>query len=156
MLPAAERVILCRLSVFVGSFTLQSAGAVVSDGDIAAADVVDCLANLVAKSLVTAEVNEPSHFTACSKRRAPTRWKSCAKWRVRRVRPSPRGTLPGFVRKARAEWDQQSTAESLDAYSATTSTTCGSRWTGPSRRLATRRSARRCPLQPYRCRSSFR
>ncbi|HKQ25771.1 MAG TPA: winged helix-turn-helix domain-containing protein [Burkholderiales bacterium] len=57
LLPATERVILRRLSVFAGSFTLESAGAVVSGGEIAAADVVDYVANLVAKSLVTADVN---------------------------------------------------------------------------------------------------
>lgn len=56
LLPAAERVVLRRLGVFAGAFTLESAAAVVASEDIIAADVVDYLANLVAKSLVTAEV----------------------------------------------------------------------------------------------------
>jgi predicted ATPase len=57
LLSSPERVILRRLSVFVGSFTLESASAVVSSDEIPEADVIDYIANLVTKSLVTAEVN---------------------------------------------------------------------------------------------------
>jgi predicted ATPase len=53
LLPEIERVVLCRLSAFAGSFTLDSAIAVAGDDDI---DVVEELADLVAKSLVTADV----------------------------------------------------------------------------------------------------
>ncbi len=52
-LPEAERVILRRLSVFAGAFTLESAVAVA--GDIRT-DVIDGLGNLVAKSLVSADI----------------------------------------------------------------------------------------------------
>ena len=51
-LPESERLVLCRLSVFAGAFTLTSAIAVAEDDT----DVVDALANLVAKSLVSADV----------------------------------------------------------------------------------------------------
>ena len=50
-LPEIERTVLCRLSVFAGAFTLDAAIAVAGTDDI---DVV--LANLVAKSLITADV----------------------------------------------------------------------------------------------------
>src|ERR1700730_16866345 len=53
--PEPERVVLRRLAIFAGSLTLQAASAVAADGEIAAAEVVDCLAGLVAKSLVTAD-----------------------------------------------------------------------------------------------------
>jgi predicted ATPase/DNA-binding winged helix-turn-helix (wHTH) protein len=56
LLPTTERVVLRRLGVFAGTFTLESAAAVVATEDIAATDVIDYLANLVAKSLVTVEV----------------------------------------------------------------------------------------------------
>jgi predicted ATPase len=56
LLPGAERVVLHRLAVFAGGFTLESASAVTSGVEIAAADVFDYVANLVAKSLVTADV----------------------------------------------------------------------------------------------------
>jgi predicted ATPase len=55
LLTEPERVVLRRLAIFAGSFTLQAASAVAADGEIAAAEVVDCLAGLVAKSLVTAD-----------------------------------------------------------------------------------------------------
>jgi len=117
LLPATERVTLCRLSVFVGSFTLQSAGAVVSSGDIAAADVVDYLANLVAKSLVTAEVNravalyrllDTMRAYALEKLRASGEFDAFARRHAEHYRD--------LFEQARAVWDQQSTAESLDAY----------------------------------------
>ena len=56
-LPEGERVILRRLSVFAGAFTLESAIAVAGDDST---DVVEGLANLVAKSLVSADVSGPA------------------------------------------------------------------------------------------------
>lgn len=56
-LPEDERVILRRLSVFVGSFTLESASAIIADTTIAIPEVVEGMANLVAKSLVSADVS---------------------------------------------------------------------------------------------------
>jgi predicted ATPase/DNA-binding winged helix-turn-helix (wHTH) protein len=54
LLAEAESAVLRRLAVFAGSFTLKAATTVVADDEIAAWEVVDCFANLVAKSLVTA------------------------------------------------------------------------------------------------------
>jgi len=55
LLTEPERVILRRLAVFAGVFSLEAARAVASDDTIAGSEVVDCVANLVAKSLVTAD-----------------------------------------------------------------------------------------------------
>jgi predicted ATPase/DNA-binding winged helix-turn-helix (wHTH) protein len=55
LLTEPERVVLRRLAIFPGGFALQAASAVAADDKIAAPEVVDCVANLVAKSLVTAE-----------------------------------------------------------------------------------------------------
>jgi len=55
-LPEAERTILRRLSVFAGSFTLHSVNAVIAGSGILGPEVVESLANLVAKSLVSADV----------------------------------------------------------------------------------------------------
>jgi hypothetical protein len=55
LLAAPERVVLRRLAIFAGGFTLQGASAVAADDDIAAPDVIDCVVNLVTKSLVSAE-----------------------------------------------------------------------------------------------------
>jgi predicted ATPase/DNA-binding winged helix-turn-helix (wHTH) protein len=52
-LPEREQHALCRLSVFPGMFDLAAAVFVAGDGD---ADIVDAIANLVSKSLVSVEM----------------------------------------------------------------------------------------------------
>jgi predicted ATPase len=54
-LPEIERVILCRLSVLAGAFTLDAARAAIGE---CAVDVVDGIANLVSKSLLSADFSE--------------------------------------------------------------------------------------------------
>ena len=56
LLRENERVVLRRLAIFAGSFTLEAAGAVAAGAGIAAAEVVACVANLVAKSLIAADI----------------------------------------------------------------------------------------------------
>jgi predicted ATPase/DNA-binding winged helix-turn-helix (wHTH) protein len=60
LLTEPERVVLRRLAIFAGGFTLEVASAVAADGEITAANVVDCLASLVAKSLVTTDAGSVS------------------------------------------------------------------------------------------------
>ena len=50
-----ERAVLRRLSVFAGNFTLEAALAVAADEVTTSSDVIDCVANLVAKSLISTE-----------------------------------------------------------------------------------------------------
>jgi len=62
-LPECERIILRRLAVFDSYFTLESAIAVAGDSKIAPLDVVNALANLVANSLVIADIGgEVVHY----------------------------------------------------------------------------------------------
>jgi predicted ATPase/DNA-binding winged helix-turn-helix (wHTH) protein len=56
-LPDGERAILRHLAVFVGAFTLESATALSGETSIACSTVIDGVANLVAKSLVSADIN---------------------------------------------------------------------------------------------------
>lgn len=58
-----ERIILRRLSILIGDFTLEESIAVAADEHIQAIDVADGIASLVAKSLVAADIagNEPSY-----------------------------------------------------------------------------------------------
>ena len=57
LLSEPERVVLRRLGVFAGAFSLEAARAVVASAELAPSEVIDDLANLVAKSLVAAEVD---------------------------------------------------------------------------------------------------
>src|ERR1700720_3770647 len=56
LLPERERVVFRRLSIFANGFALKAATAVAANAEIAASDVLDCVANLVAKSLVMVDV----------------------------------------------------------------------------------------------------
>ncbi len=58
MLPPAERTAFRRLSLFRAGFSLQSAQAVVAGDDIDARQVVDAVASLAAKSLLSAEFRQ--------------------------------------------------------------------------------------------------
>ena len=58
LLSEPERIILRRLAVFAGGFTLEAAQILLGDSQFVSADVDDCIANLVAKSLVVADVGE--------------------------------------------------------------------------------------------------
>ncbi|HJZ22367.1 MAG TPA: transcriptional regulator, partial [Bradyrhizobium sp.] len=59
LLAGPERVILRRLAVFAGAFTLEAAGAVAASDEVPLLKVVDGISGLVAKSLVVAEVDAP-------------------------------------------------------------------------------------------------
>jgi predicted ATPase/DNA-binding winged helix-turn-helix (wHTH) protein len=56
LLPEPERAVLRRLAIFAGGFTLEAASTVAATSEIACSDVVDCAANLVAKSLLAADL----------------------------------------------------------------------------------------------------
>ena len=55
LLTERERVVLRRLAIFAGSFTLPAVSVVAADDEIAALEVVESVANLVSKSLVTGD-----------------------------------------------------------------------------------------------------
>jgi predicted ATPase/DNA-binding winged helix-turn-helix (wHTH) protein len=71
LLSEPEKVVLCRLSVFVGNFTRQTAGSVASETEADEADVIDAVASLVAKSLIsTTVVNESTYYRLLDTTRA--------------------------------------------------------------------------------------
>jgi predicted ATPase/DNA-binding winged helix-turn-helix (wHTH) protein len=57
LLPQIEQVVFRRLAVFRGSFTMEAAAAVAVDERITAADVIEGVANLAEKSLVTTDIS---------------------------------------------------------------------------------------------------
>src|SRR5262249_16863276 len=63
LLPDAERMLRRRLAVFAGDFTPESASVVASGAGIAASEVFNCIASLVAKSLISADISgENVHY----------------------------------------------------------------------------------------------
>ncbi len=58
LLNEPERVVMRRLSIFVGDFTMEAACQAAGFGEIGAAEVLRCVASLAAKSLVVADVGE--------------------------------------------------------------------------------------------------
>jgi predicted ATPase/DNA-binding winged helix-turn-helix (wHTH) protein len=70
LLSEREKGVLCRMSVFVGDFTLQAAGFVASDTEIDEADVIDAVASLVAKFLISTTVLNESTYRLLDTTRA--------------------------------------------------------------------------------------
>ena len=71
LLPPEERDVLRRLAVLVGPFTMETAGALASLDGLASPEVVDAVANLVAKSLLAADVDGPvAHYRLLETTRA--------------------------------------------------------------------------------------
>jgi len=60
LLPESERCLLRRLAIFAAGFTLEAATAVMTDIDSATSAVVEGIANLVSKSLVTLDASASS------------------------------------------------------------------------------------------------
>ena len=57
LLPSIERIVLRRLGVFRGDFTMEAACAVVGDDQVSGVEVVASVANLATKSLVTTDIS---------------------------------------------------------------------------------------------------
>jgi predicted ATPase/DNA-binding winged helix-turn-helix (wHTH) protein len=57
LLPAGEQAILRRLAAFQGEFTMEAASAVATDAAITSDEVVNAIASLVDKSLVSADIS---------------------------------------------------------------------------------------------------
>ena len=56
-LPEVERLVLRRLAIFAGAFTMESASAVLDATGTSVGETVDAVANLISKSLVSARVD---------------------------------------------------------------------------------------------------
>jgi hypothetical protein len=71
LISEREKVVLCRLSVFVGDFTFAAAGSVASESEVDDADVIDAVVSLVAKSLIsTTVINESTYYRMLDTTRA--------------------------------------------------------------------------------------
>jgi predicted ATPase/DNA-binding winged helix-turn-helix (wHTH) protein len=120
LLPETERVVLRRLAIFAGGFTLEAAnaiGASAESPEIAALDVVDGVANLVAKSLVWAHVGGAVvRYRLLETTRAYTFEKLTESGEFEHVARRHAEYYRDLFERAEAEWETRPIAEWLEDY----------------------------------------
>jgi predicted ATPase/DNA-binding winged helix-turn-helix (wHTH) protein len=117
LLPERERTILRRLAVFAGDFLLESAAAVAGGVDIAAPEVVDAVANLVAKSLISADVGGPTvRYRLLDTTRAYALQKLRESCELEGLTRRHAEHYRELLERAEAEWPTEVTTEWLAAY----------------------------------------
>ena len=95
LLSEQERVVLRRLAIFVGGFTLEAAASVATDESIDEFTVTDLLAQLVDARWSSPIRTMPARVTGCSRPLASMRWKS---WpRPEKPTPSSAVMQPAFA-----------------------------------------------------------
>jgi predicted ATPase len=62
LLPEEEKILLGRLAIFRGPFTIDAAAAVAIDEQITAADALEGVANLAGKSLIATNISAETTF----------------------------------------------------------------------------------------------
>src|SRR5215472_10537990 len=112
LLPASERVVLRRLSIFAGGFTLTGASAVVASAEIPAAGVVGGLSNLVTKSLIVADVGgAAAHYRLLETTRAYAREKLADAGELEETARKHAEYYRDLCGHAEAEWQTRPAAE---------------------------------------------
>jgi predicted ATPase/DNA-binding winged helix-turn-helix (wHTH) protein len=117
LLTAADQVVFRRLAVFAGAFTLHAASAVAASADMPAPEVIDSLANLVGKSLVSADVVGPSvRYRLLETTRAYAREKAADSRELARCERRHAEYHRELFERAEAEWQMRPTGEWIAEY----------------------------------------
>ena len=117
LLSEPERVVLRRLSVFAGSFTLDAAAAIAASPEITGPDVVEYVANLVAESLVSADLGGAvTSYRLLETTRAYAREKLVESGEVDGFGRRHAEYQRNLFERAQSEWETQPTAQWLAAY----------------------------------------
>jgi predicted ATPase len=117
LLPEYERAVLRRLAIFAGGFTLAAASAVATSTEIAGPDVVDCIANLVLRSLVTSDLGDaPAQYRLLETTRAYALEKLTESGELDRVARNHAEYYRDLFERAEAEWEKRPTTEWLATY----------------------------------------
>jgi predicted ATPase/DNA-binding winged helix-turn-helix (wHTH) protein len=114
LLPERERVVFRRISIFANGFGLKSATAVAVSAEIAASDVIDCVANLVAKSLVMVDVPGPTaRYRLLETTRAYAGEKLAESGEFGQVARAHADRYRNLFERAQTEWETRPTVEWL-------------------------------------------
>jgi predicted ATPase/DNA-binding winged helix-turn-helix (wHTH) protein len=117
LLPEREAIVLQRLSVFAREFTLESASVVAAWGGLASVDIIDSLSDLVARSLVTADVSrEETFFRLLDTTRAYAREKLALGADGPLLARRHAEHCRDLLNRAEAEWSVSTTAEWLSMF----------------------------------------
>jgi predicted ATPase/DNA-binding winged helix-turn-helix (wHTH) protein len=117
LLPESERVVLRRLSIFAGLFSLESASAVVAGAGLTPSDVIEGVANLVAKSLVAANAEESgARYSLLDTTRAYALEKLRESGEREALARRHAEYFRDLFERAEAEWERQPTPEWLAGY----------------------------------------
>ncbi len=112
-----ERMVLRRLSAFSGIFTLETASAVAGDAAFGPAEVADRIANLVAKSLISADLSRPTGaYRLLDTTRAYAREKLRESGELRAVSRRHAEYYRTFFMEGRAELESRPVAELTAAH----------------------------------------
>jgi predicted ATPase/DNA-binding winged helix-turn-helix (wHTH) protein len=119
LLSGTERTVLRRLSLFAGSFNLESACAVAAEKGADLSAVIEDLANLVAKSLVVAEAGgAATHYRLLDTTRSYALQKLVEHDELDRLRRRHAEHVRDLAERAEAEWEIRPIAEWLAIYGA--------------------------------------
>jgi predicted ATPase/DNA-binding winged helix-turn-helix (wHTH) protein len=117
-LSEREGVVMRRLAVFVGDFSPQAAIAVAASDDFAPLEVMQCLANLVTKSLVTSDIgSERAHYRLHDTIRAHALEKLTGSDEFGPVARRHAEYYRDVFERVEAEWDTRPPGEWLADYS---------------------------------------
>ena len=117
LLPDHEQLLFRRLAVFRGSFTLEAAAAVAGGTGDGAADLLDGVANLVAKSLLTAiPVTRTAQYRLLETARAYAAEKLAQSSDADLIARRYAMYYRDLMRRGEAEWKAQSSADWLSVY----------------------------------------
>jgi predicted ATPase/DNA-binding winged helix-turn-helix (wHTH) protein len=117
VLSKPERVLLRRLAVLTGSFTLHAAAWIAAGPDLTDGEVVECVANLVARSLISVDLSgDVTSYRLLETTRAYAGEKLAESGEVEHFRRRHAEYHRDLFERAHAEWQAQPTAEWLARY----------------------------------------
>jgi predicted ATPase/DNA-binding winged helix-turn-helix (wHTH) protein len=117
LLPELDRLVLRRLAVFAGTFTMESASAILASDETSSAEAVDAIADLVAKSLVSAGLEGPiALYRLLDTTRAYVLAKLEESGEYGRLAEQHAEHYRALFEQAQADWERRPATEWLERY----------------------------------------